>query len=48
MCREPVHGLVIFERPYPDGPVGPSSYEIVASDLQLADERGVALENGPA
>lgn len=44
--RKSVDGRFLFERPDPHGAVGAARDEDVAAHLELADEQGVALEDG--
>ncbi len=44
--RESVDGRLLLERPDPHGAVGAAGDEDVAAHLELADEQGVALEDG--
>lgn len=44
--REPVDRRFFFKRPDAHGAVGAACNEDVAAHLELADERGVALEDG--
>jgi hypothetical protein len=46
--RQAVYGVVLRQRPDPDGAVGAARDERVAAHLQLADERRVALQDREA